>query len=208
MKSQKEIGSSIKEKLGENRATLENPVWDRIQDTLQKEKRRKLLFSWSLNGLIILVTIGGFILLTTTSSEEKKVSVDANTRSKIQKTETANQNKNEVLAPSPEKKDKQASEKLQPTIAANRTTKLAIPKKIEAPKESPSTFKTKAIKKEISKPQVQETPVNILEETSATRTETMYYYYNSKDGQEVTSKNKKVIDSTVQANSIKKDSLQ
>ncbi len=208
MESQKEIGSSIKEKLGDNRATLEAPVWNRIQGTLQKEKRRRLFFNWSLNGLIMLFTIGGFIFLTTANDEEKKVYVDTNTRSKIQEIETSEQHKNDVSATSPEKNDQKTSEKPQPVIAVNSTVRPSKSEKIEIPKKSGNVYKATAIKKEISEPKVEETPTNIAQETSATRTETVYYYYNSKDGQEATSKNKTVIDSTLRANSIKKDSLQ
>ncbi len=203
MESQKEIGRSIKEKLDGNKATLEAPVWERIQETLQKEKRRRLLFNWSLNGLIILCTIGGFALLTTTNSEEKEMFVDTNTRSKIKKIETSEQNKKEVVVPILEKADPQLYETKETILAINKVDNPSTSKEVEIPNDSKKNMKVK----EISKPQVKETSTDNSEETSATRTETMYYYYNSKDGQEVTSKNKKVIDSTVQANSIKKDSL-
>ena len=69
----------------------------------------------------------------------------------------------------------------------------------------PSTKKSVNVTK--FEPILNEPDEIITQESVAVRTEKVYYYYNSKDGQEVTSKDKKVIDSTMQANYLKKDSL-
>jgi len=211
MERQKEIGISIKERLGDTQKTLEAPVWERIQDTLQKEKRRRALFNWSLNSMLILFTIGGFLMITKELDGKK----EASAQNKTILTETIEKkNEKNAIITTFDKKDSVIDEKEVTISSANQSS----PKEEQKTKTLQESFKkpiSKPTKKEIIKSNPQEEVYTHIteesperqEESPAVRTEKVYYYYNSKDGQEVSSMDKKVIDSTLQANSIKKDSL-
>lgn len=203
MKPQKDIGDLIREKVDRSQETLQTPLWASIKRTLLQNNKRRVLLDWCLNGLIILFSVLGLYAITTVidSNEKKSETTQAAPKSLTEETTQALEKsvlENSTVTP----KEIQAAANQKPTahtINNARNSKTAIVT------ESPKTQKI-AVTKDV--PKGNETPTQpTLKANTAQRTEKVYYYYNSKDGQEVMSKNKAVIDSTWQVNSTKKDSL-
>lgn len=203
MKPQKDIGDLIREKVDRSQETLQTPLWASIKRTLLQNNKRRVLLDWCLNGLIILCSVLGLYAMTTVidPNEKKSETPQAAPQSLAEETTQALEKpvlENSTITP----KEIQAAANQKPTtytINNARNSKTAITA------ESPQTQKIALIK---DVPKGNETATQpALTENPAQRTEKVYYYYNSKDGQEVMSKNRAVIDSTWKANSIKRDSL-
>lgn len=65
MKAYKEIGDIIREKVDSAEDRLEAPLWDKIETTLIKKKKKTFFYNWSLNVFIALFSIVGLYAITT-----------------------------------------------------------------------------------------------------------------------------------------------
>lgn len=202
MKTHKDIGDLLREKIDSSQESLQTPLWERIKKTVVQNNRRRALFDWSLNGLILLFSILGIYTITTTLVPNKEIS---NTTTETQNT-VINTTESLENIPSVSKENQaivgkeKGSAQVQPAVQKEWVTEFskkekALPNKTR-PTSTSVTTATEDYKQE-----------EITVENSVQRTEKVYYYYNSKDGQEVMTKDKKVIDSVMQANNTRTDSL-
>lgn len=208
MESQKDIGELIRQKVDSTPQTLEAPVWLRVKQTLIKEKRKKTFYNWSLNGFIVLFTTVGLYTLATTLDPVKTASPKEMLPSSSIKKTIEDTPENKAFA----KKEKHNTNPDQ-VVKLEKTRNVFIPKNSH---DNTATFtkeqqETTHLTKNKNQNIATKTPPNPSstpeKSNAAQRTEKVYHYYNSKDGKEVMTQDKTVIDSLLITNPIKKDSL-
>lgn len=202
MEPQKEIGDLIREKVDVAQEKLEGPVWERIKETLAQQKRKRMFYNWSLNGLIILFSAIGFYAITTNLSPPKKTDTKTNTSSSLQEKDATRAKNNETVMVSPNPNIQTKVEKASPTPAKETHAEEA-----REANRTVSYLKNKEVTPSETQVNVKETNQNPAEAYIAERTEKVYYYYNSKDGQEVMTTDVKIIDSITKVNYARQDSL-
>jgi len=201
MEPQNDLGKLIRAKVDSTQETLEAPVWDRIKATLAKENRRRFFYNWSLNGLIVLFSVIGLYTITTTMNPSKEFTNtldNFDTLSNPVQDSTANNSLVSKNSQSLSKVSSQATD-LQKTSRPSTDTN-SITKKSAVNALKPAVLEKTTTQQTSSSTEIQ--PEMIVE-----RTEKVYYYYNSKDGQEVMTRDKKVIDSVRAANTVRNDSI-
>lgn len=236
MKSQEDIGSLLKTKLQATEKVSNEATWERIQHTLEERKqKRRFAFYIKLGSAGLLVLIGVLFIInyssyptTNTNVPEEKINIENTDTKSISIEEKANYKvapdvTADTASKSNEVKDLQI-DKQQETPTTKAVVKTTTTKNAPEIKEEPSKSKTKDVAKVVAIPKEKNPKVTSPLHTSANTkdmdtivnrndvpvtqtTQKVYYYYNSKDGQEMTSTNKKEIDSIVKANQIKSDSL-
>jgi len=181
-------------------------------------------------GVLFMINYNDHPTVNTTVSKEKTTIENTDTRAVSTEekashevapdvtTDTDSKNNEENLV-----QDLQINKK-QETPTSKSVVKSTTTQKESNIKEQPSKGKTKnasnvvVIPKEknpkttsplhtATKTKVTDTIVNRNDVPVTQTTQKVYYYYNSKDGQEMKTTNKKEIDSIVKANQIKTDSL-
>ena len=174
------------------RQPLEAPIWERIKETQAKKDKKKFFYNWSLNGLLILFSTIGIYAIVTTIEPNENLS-----NAPLQDVEITNPKNS---APSDKatlttsyQNEEQFTKQEEKVMPDYRKEKVKIDKKTI--KQNPKPISVSTVNQESST----ETPVN--------KTVKMYYYYNSKDGQEFKSPDKKVIDSIIKANKVITDSI-
>jgi preprotein translocase subunit SecF len=217
-----DIGELIREKIDASDQKLDDAVWGEIQKTLQKEKRRRAFYTWSLNSVIVLFSvIGIYFLVTSFNNSENKINkgshsvistandVDKTGNSDLitRETETL-ENRTQLEA---EYLTEVLNQELDAPALSNKKANNQKSAKITSEKEKKEAMQNQPAKETIQSYEatnsVVKTGSSEVEDKVAIRTEKVYYYYNSKDGQEVMTTDKKVIDSVMQSNAKKKDSI-
>ncbi len=201
MEPQNDLGKLIREKVDSAQETLEAPVWDRIKTTLAKENRRRVFYNWSLNGLIVLFSVIGLYTITTTMNPSKEFTNtldNFDTLSNPVQDSTANNSLVSKNSQSLSKVSSQATDLQKTSRPSTNTNSITEKSAVNALK--PDVLEKTTTQQTSSSTEIQ--PEIIVE-----RTEKVYYYYNSKDGQEVMTRDKKVIDSVRAANTVRNDSI-
>lgn len=232
MKSQEDIGSLIKTKLQATEKASNEATWGRIQHSLEERKqKRRFAFYIKLGSAGLLVLIGALFMINysshstikTTVSEEKIniENIDTKTTFIEEKASygVAPDVTTDTVSKSNEVKDLQID-----TQQETPTTKVVVKTTSEENateiKEKPTKDASKVITIPKKKHPKASSPLHTIENTMdmdtivnrndvpvTQTTQKVYHYYNSKDGQEMKTTNKKEIDSIVKANQIKTDSL-
>ena len=234
MKPQEDIGSLIKTKLQSVEKASNEPTWERIQHSLEERKKKRRFAFYIKTGLAVLLLIISTLFMfnyvntstenTITSQEEilvktdnqdlvikkdkeaTEVAIPTTTTSKNNTTENLDVSSNQNQEKATEKTTTQNSENLDlKTKMEHREDKKEVITVASKSKENSSQI---SVSKEASKNSIAlDTIVNRNDVPVTQTTQKVYYYYNSKDGQEMSSTNKKVIDSIVKMNQKKQDSL-
>lgn len=188
MGQKKDIGQFFENKLNDGKKTPNKSLWDKINTSLDEEKRRKkrILFYWFVGGglsVLLGLTIlfgNGFFKNDNSSTliENPPVVEDLNEKTKKENDEIIFQNiKKDSLVNKKEDNEKlsklnEPSENLKHNEAVNSSEKKSQPKA--------KGFSS-------NKKPVDET-FSVSEK---------YYYYNSRNGKQLVTENKKEIDSIV-----------
>lgn len=188
MKQEKDIGQFFKNKLNKGEKTASESLWEKINTSLNQEqrKRKKILFYWLIGGGSI-VLLGLFLLFNNGYfSQPNSHSPERNASSVGEPFPASHKENNEVLMKispidsSIIKNDQ--NEKLTKILLIEENSTISVP---ENPKKKNSEKKTK-----------KSTPKSkSLGETFSVSEK--YYYYNSRDGKQVITENKKEIDSLI-----------
>lgn len=222
MKPQEDIGSLIKTKLQSAKKASNEATWERIQHSLEERKRkRRNAFYIKLGSAGLLLIIGALFMFnysdiitnsTTTSQEETHSKIDDQKIIEAEESKSSSLPSQTIKVSTNTDVNNLDASNLQNQEASKGSTTSIINDSIKE-----TIFKT-----EISKENLH--PLNVLKGSSKNAkaldtivnrndvpvtqtTQKVYYYYNSKNGQEMSSTNKKVIDSIVEINQKKRDSL-
>lgn len=227
MKPEEDIGSLIKTKLQSAQKASKESTWERIQHSLEeRRKKRRIAFYYKVGAAGLLVLLGALFMLNYISTDTEptisKKDIYSTTDTPITDelhistdAENVSENKNITNLGTTNAVHQEVFEKKQMTTISedfNETSKIdqtasntKIKNEIVASNDtisftnlSPKTKNTKAA----------DTIINRNDVPVTQTTQKVYYYYNSKNGQEVSSTNKRVIDSVVEINQKRKDSLQ
>lgn len=230
MKPQEDIGGLIKTKLQSAERTSNEPTWERIQNSLEeRKKKRRFAFYIKLGSVVLLFMISAVFILTYTSTNTENtvisqeeihpksdhqnvITIETNKEIKKAAVHATATSKNNEVNPSETSYliDQEITEENSITPISKRldtkTKKEDIEDKTvvtENKKNTPQAITSEDIKKI----KVLDTIVNRNDVPVTQTTQKVYYYYNSKNGQEVRNTDKKVIDSIVAMNQRKQDSL-
>ena len=234
MKPQEDIGSLIKTKLQSAEKASNEATWERIQHSLEERKKKRRFAFYIKAGLTVLLLIISSLFLfnymstspenTIVSQEGIHLKTDNQEAIDIEKdkgaievtthTTTSKDNgiKNSDVNNSQDQEIPKEDVVTQISNDLNLKTKSEhVKDKTEAitvaskSKENSSQI---SVSKEASKnSKAFDTIVNRNDVPVTQTTQKVYYYYNSKNGQEMSSTDKKVIDSIVKINLKKQDSL-
>ncbi|MFT5890563.1 MAG: chromatin remodeling complex protein RSC6 [Dokdonia sp.] len=235
MKPQEDIGSLIKTKLQSAERASNEATWERIQHSLeQRKKKRRFAFYIQLGlvGLLLIISALFMFNYVSTSTEntivfqkETPIETDSQEIIGIEKDKASIEAivHSTTIPKNNDVKNLDASRNQdQETFKENTVTQISkdldlktknerIEDKTEAitvavkSKENASKI---SVSKEASKnSKALDTIVNRNDVPVTQTTQKIYYYYNSKNGQEMSSTDKKVIDSIVKMNQKKQDSL-
>lgn len=208
-----DIGDLIKEKLHTVEKPFEKDSWPRIQDSLHKKrKKRRIVFFIKFGLFTLLLTLLGFSILkqtpSTPSNEHKEIKSQEKVILPNDSTKKSNQlsNKkanigidNDVEIKINRIKDSIETQIMKYNEGSNDLTKTPQSQKTQTTKQKDSPKKLNVSQESFEKEK------NNIPQVSTTKK--IYYYYNSKDGQEMSSMDKKVIDSVMRANEYKQDSI-
>jgi hypothetical protein len=234
MKPQEDIGSLIKTKLQSVEKASNEPTWEKIQHSLEERKKKRRFAFYIKTGLAVLLLMISALFMfnyvntstesTITSKEEPLLKTDnqdlvikkekETTEVAIPTTTISKNNTIESLGAN----SNQNQEKITETTTTQNSEDLDLKTKSEHVEDKTEaitmTSKSKEnssqtnVSKEASKNSIAlDTVVNRNDVPVTQTTQKIYYYYNSKNGQEMSSTNKKVIDSIVKMNQKKQDSL-
>lgn len=237
MKPEEDIGSLIKSKLQSAQKASKEATWERIQHSLEERRRkRRVSFYFKVGSAGLLILLGALFVFTYVSMNTESTIItqeEAYSTSDSQKTvstkksneisenfiqiEGVSKNKNENNLEVSSTSDQEISEKrhtavisidfdkdLEKSQSGNKTkTQVETIANNENNENTPNSNSPNATKNE----KALDTIVNRNDVPVTQTTQKVYYYYNSKNGQEISSTNKKVIDSIVEVNHKKQDSL-
>jgi len=183
MEHNKDIGDFIKERLTTAQRSPQVELWDKVQHSLdRKKRRRRFLFFFITGSTGIAVTIAVLALgLNTTASEQEPslindISVESKNSFEIDKSNTVSDMGTEVdsseVVMEPWIEDKLDS------LLAEESIRIEKKKMATTSEDSEELYKRK--------------PASM---DSFSSIKTTYYYYNGKNGGEISTTNKRVIDS-------------
>ena len=192
MNTQNEIGDLLYKRLETVQVSSNETIWSSIEATLKERRKKRKMFLWFIGSFIALIAITGIIVFNTHTVQPH-----------TSKTPTAPaQPPQENMMSSTTKETDSVPTKTPFFIIIPDTTHTTVDNKQESKLLKYASKETiQAIKPLTSE---QETPAKVIHIET---TQTIHTYYNSKDGQEVRSMDKAVIDSTLHANMVKKDSI-
>ncbi|QQX77007.1 MULTISPECIES: hypothetical protein [Aequorivita] len=195
MGEKKDIGKLFENKLKKGKKTPENRLWEKINTSLNKEKRRrKRIFYYWISGGLILSLSGAFLFFG--NSDFLKIN------------STATKNINEKLEnnASSEKIDDAKSFKIVPIDSLSTQVQDEKLRKITSAKENqPAHFPQKLEEKKSKKNSEKKASKNTSLDESFKVSE-KYYYYNSRDGKQIVTQDKSEIDSLILKNNRELDS--
>ncbi len=209
-----DIGDLIKEKLHTVEKPFEKDSWPEIQDSLHKKrKKRRIVFFIKFGVLALLLTLIGFSILNETtllpSNESKEIQsqekiIVPDDSIKTSSNELSNRKAIINTDNDIEIEINRIKDSIETQIIKYNESNTDFSKTIQTPQRQIKKQKTKPVKLNVSKESL-EKEKNSIPQASTTRK--IYYYYNSKDGQEMSSMDKRVIDSVMRANEYKQDSI-
>ncbi len=234
MKPEEDIGSLLKTKLQSVQKASKEPAWEKIQHSLEeRRKKRRMAFYFKIGSAGLLILLGVFFMFTyvhidtenatvsqeegySTSNSQKTIGIEKRTNvletPKDIKIVSENKDVNNLEGNKaahqemPQEKYRKAisnafDETLENNEAENKTNT-----QVETAAHTKKTPFTNA-PLETNNEKTLDTIINRNDVPVTQTTQKVYYYYNSKNGQEMSSTNKKVIDSIVEVNQKKQDSL-
>ncbi|WP_299677347.1 hypothetical protein [uncultured Dokdonia sp.] len=234
MKQQEDIGSLIKEKLQMAEKVSNDATWDRIQQSMEeRKKKRRFAFYIKLGSAGLIVLIGALVIMnysnsidenTSTSKDNMHIEHKSTNALATEGKELKNVDTPETITTTSSKKstkERTPEELYQEVSTQSKTTSTEVTPEVKntslktEEKFTSATIrntkkkvaKTNSSVKKDSKTTMIDTVVNRNDVPVTQTTQKIHYYYNSKTGQEVSSTDKRVIDSIMKANQVKSDSL-
>lgn len=196
MGEKKDIGKLFENKLNKGKKAPKNTLWEKINTSLDEEKhRRKRIFYYWISGGVIITLLGAFLLFG--NSDFLKIN------------STVTKKHNEILentVSSSEKVDNVKSTETLPIdslSAEPQDEKLSKIATVEENQPVNSLQKSEG-KKSINTSEKKVSKSKSLDETFTVSEK--FYYYNSRDGRQIVTQDKKEIDSLILKNKNELDS--
>lgn len=188
MGQKKDIGQFFENKLNKGKKAPSENLWEKINTSLNEaeRKRKKILFYWLMGGGA-LVLLGLFLLFHNGYFSQTNTYNTENNASSVEDPFPSSQKGND-------EKSIEISSKDSSTIKNNQNEKLS---KISPMEDNSSISDPENSIKKNSEKQTKKSTLKSksLDETFSVSEK--YYYYNSRDGKQVITENKKEIDSLI-----------
>jgi hypothetical protein len=204
MRQKKDIGQLFENKLNNGKKTPSKSIWEKINTSLDAEKRRKkrVFYYWLVgSGITILL---GLLLVNTENITQNNIINKNNTPPFTKqpiKTTAKENNENSVIV-SKEKSvhiDSENNKKLSKIVNSNENTKQS-----EQKKSTNSKTQKQHIEARNKTNKHSQTTKGENENYTVSKN---YYYYNSKDGKQLVTTSKREIDSLIAEGHKSVDSL-
>ncbi|MCB0465473.1 MAG: hypothetical protein KDC78_07330 [Aequorivita sp.] len=195
MGQKKDIGQLFESKLNDAKKIPNKSLWEKINASLDEEKRRKkrIFLYWVLSGgvsvLLGLLLLFGNVMLFNSSSPLNQNNLPVKEQSSIPSKNENNKTPIEISKKNPTSHENKGEEKLSRIIPPEENSKLSETEN----SIDKNTFTQPATSENNSKkikPEHKSTDENF----TVTKN---YYYYNSKDGKQIVTNNKEEIDSLI-----------
>lgn len=187
MGQKKDIGTLFKNKLNDAKITPKNSLWDKINTSLdeEKRKRKRILFYWWL-GSGISVLLGLFLLFGT------GIFLNQNSQIPLEN----NPLEQKPLLTSDKEHNDETIKILKDSLKFknNDDEKLS---KIDTENKHETLNDTESPSKKVSEKNIQKSSSKRKSIDEIYTISEKYYYYNSKDGKQIITNNKNEIDSLI-----------
>lgn len=196
MGEKKDIGKLFENKLNKGKKAPKNTLWEKINTSLDEEKhRRKRIFYYWISGGVILTLLGAFLLFG--NSDFLKIN------------STVTKKHNEILENTVSSSEKIDNVKSTETLHIDSLSAELQDEKLSKIATVEENQPVNSLQKSEGKKSINTSEKKVSKSKSLDETFTVsekFYYYNSRDGRQIVTQDKKEIDSLILKNKNELDS--
>ncbi|KXN98861.1 hypothetical protein LS48_09945 [Aequorivita aquimaris] len=196
MGEKKDIGKLFENKLNKGKKAPKNTLWEKINTSLDEEKhRRKRIFYYWISGGVILTLLGAFLLFG--NSDFLKIN------------STVTKKYNEILENTVSSSEKVGNVKSTETLPIDSLSAELQDEKLSKIATVEENQPVNSLQKSEGKESINTSEKKVSKSKSLDETFTVsekFYYYNSRDGRQIVTQDKKEIDSLILKNKNELDS--
>ncbi len=196
MGEKKDIGKLFENKLNKGKKAPKNTLWEKINTSLDEEKhRRKRIFYYWISGGVILTLLGAFLLFG--NSDFLKIN------------STVTKKHNEILENTVSSSEKVDNVKSTETLPIDSLSAELQDEKLSKIATVEENQPVNSLQKSEGKKSINTSEKKVSKSKSLDETFTVsekFYYYNSRDGRQIVTQDKKEIDSLILKNKNELDS--
>lgn len=196
MGEKKDIGKLFENKLNKGKKAPKNTLWEKINTSLDEEKhRRKRIFYYWISGGVILTLLGAFLLFG--NSDFLKIN------------STVTKKYNEILENTVSSSEKVDNVKSTETLPIDSLSAELQDEKLSKIATVEENQPVNSLQKSEGKESINTSEKKVSKSKSLDETFTVsekFYYYNSRDGRQIVTQDKKEIDSLILKNKNELDS--
>lgn len=196
MGEKKDIGKLFENKLNKGKKAPKNTLWEKINTSLDEEKhRRKRIFYYWISGGVILTLLGAFLLFG--NSDFLKIN------------STVTKKHNEILENTVSSSEKIDNVKSTETLPIDSLSAELQDEKLSKIATVEENQPVNSLQKSQGKKSINTSEKKVSKSKSLDETFTVsekFYYYNSRDGRQIVTQDKKEIDSLILKNKNELDS--
>ena len=196
MGEKKDIGKLFENKLNKGKKAPKNTLWEKINTSLDEEKhRRKRSFYYWISGGVILTLLGAFLLFG--NSDFLKIN------------STVTKKYNEILENTVSSSEKVDNVKSTETLPIDSLSAELQDEKLSKIATVEENQPVNSLQKSEGKKSINTSEKKVSKSKSLDETFTVsekFYYYNSRDGRQIVTQDKKEIDSLILKNKNELDS--
>lgn len=196
MGEKKDIGKLFENKLNKGKKAPKNTLWEKINTSLDEEKhRRKRIFYYWISGGVILTLLGAFLLFG--NSDFLKIN------------STVTKKYNEILENTVSSSEKVGNVKSTETLHIDSLSAELQDEKLSKIATVEENQPVNSLQKSEGKESINTSEKKVSKSKSLDETFTVsekFYYYNSRDGRQIVTQDKKEIDSLILKNKNELDS--
>lgn len=197
MGEKKDIGKLFENKLNKGKKAPKNTLWEKINTSLDEEKnRRKRIFYYWISGGVILTLLGAFLLFG--NSDFLKIN------------STVTKKHNEILENTVSSSEKIDNVKSTETLPIDSLSAELQDEKLSKIATVEENQPVNSLQKSEGKESINTSEKKVSKSKSLDETFTVsekFYYYNSRDGRQIVTQDKKEIDSLILKNKNELDSV-
>ena len=196
MGEKKDIGKLFENKLNKGKKAPKNTLWEKINTSLDEEKhRRKRIFYYWISGGVILTLLGAFLLFG--NSDFLKIN------------STVTKKYNEILENTVSSSEKVGNVKSTETLPIDSLSAELQDEKLSKIATVEENQPVNSLQKSEGKKSINTSEKKVSKSKSLDETFTVsekFYYFNSRDGRQIVTQDKKEIDSLILKNKNELDS--
>lgn len=196
MGEKKDIGKLFENKLNKGKKAPKNTLWEKINTSLDEEKhRRKRIFYYWISGGVIITLLGAFLLFG--NSDFLKIN------------STVTKKHNEILENTVSSSEKVDNVKSTETLPIDSLSAELQDEKLSKIATVEENQPVNSLQKSEGKKSINTSEKKVSKSKSLDETFTVsekFYYFNSRDGRQIVTQDKKEIDSLILKNKNELDS--